>query len=410
MNKNRNILLSILIPTKNRSNYILNCVKSLIEFDTDLIEIIVQDNSDENNTFEALKFYIDNKKIVYNHTSKPLKMVDNFTIALELSKGKYITFIGDDDTLIEDVIDVIKWANNNELEAVVSSCTPKYFWPDVNHVLYGKSFSSKLLLKHFTKDIIYPDPKTELNKCAKNSGKSLCKLPRAYHGVVKKDLFNSIKNKTGTYFPGPTPDMSSAVALATVINKYAHIDYPFFISGTGKNSGGGAGTEKKHDWNLNQIQWLSDSTINNWSNLMPYYASGTTIWSEGFLQAITLMNFKIDSDFNYPYLFARCILNESKYFKSIKEKIHLYSISKNVSLFSTWLKIIYYMNVYSIERMKALIDNYITLSNKVTSNYNDLSSRFLKISDNVNNIESASINLSGFLKINKCKLNNVISK
>ena len=61
------------------------------------IEIIVQDNSDDNLTSDLIKSLKYDFRLVYNHTRGDLKMVNNFSIGLELSKGEYVTFIGDDD-------------------------------------------------------------------------------------------------------------------------------------------------------------------------------------------------------------------------------------------------------------------------------------------------------------------------
>ena len=59
-------LLSIIIPTKNRYNYLLPCLETLKLFDEKEVEIVVHDNSDDNkliidylnnNHFSNLKYF-----------------------------------------------------------------------------------------------------------------------------------------------------------------------------------------------------------------------------------------------------------------------------------------------------------------------------------------------------------------
>ena len=403
-----NPILSIIVPTKNRSHYVLSCVKNLLNIKSNEIEIIIQDNSDDNLTSELMKSLKYDFRLVYNRTRGFLKMVNNFSIGLELSKGEYVTFIGDDDAVTSELIDAVLWAKNKNLEALVSPSIPKYYWPDIKHNLYGNSFSSSTMIKSFTNEIIYPNPIEELNKCASISGMNLCKLPKAYHGVVKRNLFNIIKKKTGTYFPGPTPDMSSAVALATIIKKYIYVDYPLYISGTGKTSGGGAGTEKKHDWKLKKIPWISKKTVDLWSDLMPYYASGTTLWAEGFIQAITLMNFKTKKKINYSYLYARCLANDKNYKKEIFIVLKKYLKTSFIKKIFIYLSIFYYFIYHYREKFAAVYNNIRTLSKKIVTDKSNLSGIFLKIDNTSKNIEEASQRLDVFLKKNNCSIKNVL--
>ena len=45
------LLLSIVIPTKNRYDYLCILIKSLLKNQSDEFEIIIQDNSDDNTLF-----------------------------------------------------------------------------------------------------------------------------------------------------------------------------------------------------------------------------------------------------------------------------------------------------------------------------------------------------------------------
>lgn len=52
--KTNNILLSVIVPTKNRYEYLKQCITTLASIDNGSIELIIQDNSDDN--LEILAF------------------------------------------------------------------------------------------------------------------------------------------------------------------------------------------------------------------------------------------------------------------------------------------------------------------------------------------------------------------
>lgn len=92
--------ISILIPTYNRAAYLCECLEScLMQINLlDKIEIIICDNSDNNDTYNALKSYIDRYDgIIYHKNDVNLWMVGNRNKCLSLVTGKYIIFLSDDD-------------------------------------------------------------------------------------------------------------------------------------------------------------------------------------------------------------------------------------------------------------------------------------------------------------------------
>ncbi|MDP1729437.1 MAG: glycosyltransferase, partial [archaeon] len=94
------IFISILIPTFNRTLFLEEAVESAINqtFKIKDYEIIIVDNN-PNPTPEIDKM-ISNKKIeniFYYKNEKNIGMIGNWNRCIELSKGKWITFLHDDD-------------------------------------------------------------------------------------------------------------------------------------------------------------------------------------------------------------------------------------------------------------------------------------------------------------------------
>lgn len=307
MNVTDRPILSIIIPTKNRPQYVGPCVQSLMGIAAQDIEVIVQDNSDDDRTAAVIAPFTTDGRLHYNHCTERLSMSDNFTRGLEAATGEFVSFLGDDDGVNPEVVEAVRWAKAEGLDALVGSSAATYLWPDVIFTVYGKRLSASLLVRPFTSKLTYPDPEEELRKCVHMAGYDFCRLPKAYHGAVRRECLEQVLQKAGTYFPGPTPDMATAVALATVLKRYAHIDYPLFIPGTGRGSGGGAGTEKKHDWSIESVPWFSRRAIDSWSDMVPRFCCGTTLWAEDVVQALRAMGRdEVLRDFNAVFLYARC--------------------------------------------------------------------------------------------------------
>ncbi|HDI5970502.1 TPA: glycosyltransferase, partial [Escherichia coli] len=78
--------LSIVIPTRNRPQYLARVVE-LIASNTCESEVIVADNSDNDSLKDKLKKYTESGLVKYYYTSENLSVVDNFEKALEKVTG-----------------------------------------------------------------------------------------------------------------------------------------------------------------------------------------------------------------------------------------------------------------------------------------------------------------------------------
>ncbi|MCQ8914358.1 glycosyltransferase, partial [Escherichia albertii] len=72
------IKLSILIPTKNRSEYLDDVLSSLLTWNRDDFEIIIQDNSNDLKTHNVVKKYRHDHRIKYFYVKEHLSVIDNF--------------------------------------------------------------------------------------------------------------------------------------------------------------------------------------------------------------------------------------------------------------------------------------------------------------------------------------------
>jgi len=312
-------LLSIVIPTKNRYLYLESFVRSFIAFESNEIELVIQDNSDiQSKDFIDNLTSINDQRIKYNYSDISLSMTGNCDLSVDLATGEYVCMLGDDDGLLFDVsIKVIKYCISNSYDAAIVN-KAEYYWPDTSHAVWKDLLAGKVFYKKYDFRANSISIENEIAKVL-NEGTawSLGFLPRVYHGFVKKECLNELKSISGTHFPGPSPDMANAIGLAKVVKTLVNIDVPAVISGHSKKSGGGMGGEKKHHGKIEDQPFLPKETVKSWSNKIPKFWSGATIYAASALEALERTDNSQNNPLNYTYLWAFCIVFERKYIKNV---------------------------------------------------------------------------------------------
>lgn len=91
--------LSVLIPTKNRLEYLRYAVESVRRQEFDDWEAIVADNRSEQDV-EGFVRGLGDERVRYVRTDRPLPVTENWNFALSHSTGDYVLMLGDDDALL----------------------------------------------------------------------------------------------------------------------------------------------------------------------------------------------------------------------------------------------------------------------------------------------------------------------
>lgn len=110
-------LLSIVIPTYNRADFIRDCLDSIVsQFDDeangarvgDQMEIVISDNASTDGTAEVVKEYMGTyPNITYSRNVENLGFDRNFLNVIAHAKGTYCLSIGDDDAFLEKSFSLI---------------------------------------------------------------------------------------------------------------------------------------------------------------------------------------------------------------------------------------------------------------------------------------------------------------
>ena len=102
MKFNRNPLVSIMIPTYNRPRLFEKTLQSAIAQTYENIEILINDNSTNEDTYFLMKKYLVDKRVRYFRNREAKCKADNFSPFEYSAKGEYLQWCMDDDILHKD--------------------------------------------------------------------------------------------------------------------------------------------------------------------------------------------------------------------------------------------------------------------------------------------------------------------
>ncbi len=279
--------LSIVIPTKNRQFYCIKAVEQVLKYTSENVQIIIQDNSDDSKIIESYIKTVKSDRLVYNYTKKVLSFVDNFSEAISLASGLYICMIGDDDGVLTNIESMVDYCIKNDIDCYAPSQNVVYIWPNENPIIKNAE-NGYLCISNVSASQNNVDCEFVLKKLIKQGFQDYQKLdvPRLYHGLVKKEILERIKKKTGHYFGGLTPDMYMIVALCVECKKVVSSKKPVTISGICPGSGSSASATGKHTGKLEEAPHFIGHTQYLWDERVPKIYTVETIWADTGLHAL----------------------------------------------------------------------------------------------------------------------------
>lgn len=112
-------LITIGIPTRNRASLLQRALKSVLTQSYRKIEVIVSDNSSNDETKALLSEITDDRVRFFSHFSM-VSMVENFNYCLANASGDYFLLLSDDDWIEPDFIEIAlsRFAENSSVKMV----------------------------------------------------------------------------------------------------------------------------------------------------------------------------------------------------------------------------------------------------------------------------------------------------
>lgn len=229
-------LFTVIIPEKNRAEYLVHTLKTCMIQEYPNFEVIVSDDCSEDNSVEVAKKASEKdpriKVFAHNHH---LGMRDNFEFALNQVRPGYVMALGGDDGLVPGCIqrmyEILKETGRELL-----TWTPAGFsYPSP---LNGESIFY-VRRKHAPLEI--RKSKDFLTQLTKTFDYQVMGCPMFYiYGVASTRLVDIVKSRTKdhSFYYCPTPDGFSGVVLAGEVEDYVMCYEPLSIGGSTVKSQG----------------------------------------------------------------------------------------------------------------------------------------------------------------------------
>lgn len=113
-------LVSVVIPTFNRSELVAKAIDSVLLQTYPFFEIIVVDDCSTDDTILMLRKYGDKIRVFKNDVNSYVGFTRNFGVSV--AKGEYIAFLDSDDSWLPNKLELqIGWMKNNEFEICATS-------------------------------------------------------------------------------------------------------------------------------------------------------------------------------------------------------------------------------------------------------------------------------------------------
>lgn len=339
-------ILSVVVPTKNRYQYLYHLIKLVASYNFVDFELVIQDNSDDNSEFLSNIKIEDYPFIKYFYQSEPVSQSRNSDLSILNSTGEYVCFIGDDDGVTRFAIDAARWMKENNV-AILKSSPFNYKWPSFISTQYY-NVSSSALFNKFTMTYRIVDNKVVLAKLLKTGIDTLNYMPKVYNGIAKRSTLDRIYEKCGSFFPGPSPDMANAVSLALEEANYAYVDAPIIIGGHSGHVGGNVNRYKKHYGPLEEQPFIDKKYIDEWSQEIPKIWCANTVWPESAITALKAYDaVSLLSQIDYIEVHKKFIVENP----SISDMA--YNISSNPSLLKK--KVFYYKLIRKFKGLRNVL-------------------------------------------------------
>ncbi|WP_457393754.1 glycosyltransferase family 2 protein [Roseateles sp. P5_E1] len=314
-------LLSVVIPTHNRARYAMHAIESVLSQGDERLELVVSDTSTDG---ELARWVAEHPlgrdpRLNYFRPAQKLDMTGNHNAAVAASKGEYLCLIGDDDTISGALLDATQWAHQKRVDLIAPNVVANYVWPDFRSRHFGASHASRL---YFAKQMGGGKvclASEALALALREAAQGTDGLPKIYHGVVRRTLMERIRERSGQYFHGSSPDVSGAVGLAACADRFLVVDFPLSIPGASGGSNTGRSAMNTHKGQLSAESQTSSFVASGWSPGVPKFFSVETVWAHAALETLKHLAPSTLTEFNFVRLLGTCSLRHPEFKSEIAQ-------------------------------------------------------------------------------------------
>lgn len=220
--------ISIILPTRDRSEFVPIVLKFLQNQSFTDFEVIVSDNGVNDLCFDKIKVFLADSRFKYKRPPKSMNMTDHWNFAIEGALGEYISIFNEKFFLRKDALQVIYDTYEAHKPDLISW---NYEWLGAPKIVAGHItgeyhptnapfetityLPNESLSKHF--DIQYPLSGNNVRDFLES------RYGRVYGGCVSKKIVRKVLRKYKKVFHPLSPDYTSQFLFLNEANSGAHV-------------------------------------------------------------------------------------------------------------------------------------------------------------------------------------------
>jgi len=233
---NKNPRFTVIIPNKNRAEYLCHTLRTCMMQDYEPFEVIVSDDGSTDNAREvAEEASRRDSRIRVLSPDVGVGMLNNFEFALSQVKPGFVIALGGDDGLLPNGIKGMR-------DVLIDTGMDMLAWPASVYLYPNVRESNGQLSIYHSKGIKIINSYEFLSRQVKNLYYVTdIESPMFYiKGVVSTTLIDRVRKRSvdGHFYSCPTPDGYSGIVLAGEVSHYAYSGEPFSIYGVSPDSHG----------------------------------------------------------------------------------------------------------------------------------------------------------------------------
>ncbi|MGJ0512578.1 glycosyltransferase family 2 protein [Methylocystis sp.] len=270
---------SVVIPTRERADTLYFALRACLEQEFDDYEIVVCDNCSSPATRQVVE-EIGSPKIVYHRAPEILCMRDNWNLAYSLTRGKYVTYIGDDDSLLPFAFSTLRGLFARQNVKAIRWDSAIYSWPNI-----ARDDLANHLQIPLTRNVERINGRKAIEEVLAGRAPATL-LPNIYHGCVARGLLEQIRAATGKVFESFHCDTYSSFAVAYLAQEHLSLAAPLSISGFSASSNNIAFSflRSKHQ-NTQRLRKENEAAGLRLHPFVPDLPSGFVCVADSFLRA-----------------------------------------------------------------------------------------------------------------------------
>ena len=230
--------ISIVIPTRDRPDYVELCLSCLAKQTFTDFEVIVSDNFKNLSCKAALDIYVEDKRFHYFAPTRQLSMCDNWDVVLSKAQGEYVTLISEKYMFRPDALATLHRVLQSHPAELVS------WW---NETLMINEFSDQVFsgnyVPHFKPkvaeyfcpiEVLQQRFSFEIPPYSRSLGPSEC-YGKIYSGCYHRNLISRIIKQHGRVFSPISPDITSMIAALSLARTCLDLGQPLMLACTSAN-------------------------------------------------------------------------------------------------------------------------------------------------------------------------------